>query len=239
MKRFWDRATVESCDGGYTILLDGKPMHLPGGGVLRVTAEPLAEAIAKEWEAAGGTKGGEMTFADTPLTRLAGTGQQRIAPDPDPTIDAIARYAESDLLCYRAETPPALVERQAREWQPWLDWAAERYDAQLRVGSGVAYVKQHRGAIAALRNAVGALDVPALTALGIAVPALGSLVLGLALAEGRLDAATAHTLGALDELFQAEAWGEDAEAAARRANIAADIALAERFLRLTRRRVAA
>jgi chaperone required for assembly of F1-ATPase len=233
MKRFWDRATAEPADGGYTILLDGKPMHLPGGGVLCVTAEPLAEAIAAEWQAAGGTKGGEMTFADTPLTRLAGTAQQRIAPDPAPTIDAIARYAESDLLCYRADTPPALVERQTREWQPWLDWAAQRYDAPLRVSSGVAYVKQHRGAIAALRTAVAALDVPALTALGIAVPALGSLVLGLALAEGRLDAATAHALGTLDELFQAEAWGEDAEAAARRANIAADIALAERFLRLT------
>lgn len=234
MKRFWERATAEPCEGGYTILLDGKPMHLPGGGILHVTAGSLAEAIAAEWQAAGGTKGGEMTFADTPLTGLAGTAQQRIAPDPDPTIDAIARYAESDLLCYRAEAPPALVERQAREWQPWLDWAAQRYDAPLRVSTGVAYVKQHRGAIAALRAAVGALDVPALTALGIAVPALGSLVLGLALAEGELDAATAHALGALDELFQAEAWGEDAEAAARRANIAADIALAERFLRLTR-----
>lgn len=234
MKRFWDHATAEPAEGGYTILLDGKPMHLPGGGVLCVAAEPLAEAIAAEWQAAGGTKGGEMTFADTPLTRLAGTAQQRIAPDPAPTIDAIARYAESDLLCYRADTPPALVERQTREWQPWLDWAARHYDAPLRLSSGVAYVKQHRGAIAALRNAVAALDVPALTALGIAVPALGSLVLGLALAEGRLDAATAHALGALDELFQAEAWGEDAEAAARRTNIATDIALAERFLRLTR-----
>jgi chaperone required for assembly of F1-ATPase len=234
MKRFWNVATAEPSDGGYTILLDDKPMHLPGGGVLRVAAAPLAEAIAKEWQAAGGTTGGDMSFADTPLTRLAGTAQQRIAPHPDPTIDAIARYAESDLLCYRAETPPALVERQAREWQPWLDWAARHYDAPLRVSTGIAYLKQHRGAIAALRSAVGALDVAALTALGIVVPALGSLVLGLALAEGRLDAATAHALGALDELFQAEAWGEDAEAAARRANISADIALAERFLRLTR-----
>lgn len=234
MKRFWDLATAEPADGGYSILLDGKPMHLPGGGVLSVATQPLAEAIAQEWQAAGGAKGGEMSFADTPLTRLAGTAQQRIAPDPDPTIDAIARYAESDLLCYRAEAPPALVERQARDWQPWLDWAAQRYDAVLRVSIGVAYVKQHRGAIAALRGAVGALDLPALAALGIAVPALGSLVLGLAMAEGGMDAATAHALGALDELFQAEAWGEDAEAAARRHNIAADIALAERFLRLTR-----
>ena len=195
MKRFWDTATIEPADAGYAILLDGKPMHLPGGAVLRVGGEPLARAIAEEWQTAGGGKGGEMSFADTPLTRLAGTAQQRIAPDPAPTIDAIARYAESDLLCYRAETPEKLVARQMRAWQPWLDWAALTYDAPLRVGSGIAYVKQHRGSVAALRRAVAALDVPALAALGVAVPALGSLVLGLAMAEGRLDAASAHELG--------------------------------------------
>jgi len=234
VKRFWEQATIEASNAGYAILLDGKPMHLPGGGVLHVGSEPLARAIAEEWQAAGGERGGEMSFADTPLTRLAGTAQQRIAPDPASTVDAIARYAESDLLCYRADKPPELVERQHREWQPWLDWVALAYDAPLRVSSGVSYVKQHRGAVAALRAAVGALDVLALAALGIAVPALGSLVLGLALVEGKLDAETAHSLGALDELFQAEAWGEDAEAAARRANIADDIALAERFIRLSR-----
>jgi chaperone required for assembly of F1-ATPase len=175
-----------------------------------------------------------MSFADTPLTRLAGTAQQRIAPDPAPTVDAVARYAESDLLCYRAERPEELVARQMRAWQPWLDWAALTYDAPLRVGSGIAYVKQHRGSVAALRGAVATLDIAALAALGVAVPALGSLVLGLAMAEGQMDAATAHQLGALDELFQAAAWGEDAEASARRAAIAADIALAARFLQLTR-----
>ncbi len=234
MKRFWDTVSLRQGEAGYAILLDGRPMHLPGGEELRVETEALARAIAEEWQVAGSSKGGEMSFADTPLTRLAGTAQQRIAPDPVPTIDAIARYAESDLLCYRAERPEALVARQMRHWQPWLDWAAVAYDAPLRVSSGIAYVKQHRGSIAALRNAVAALDVAALAALGIAVPALGSLVLGLAMAAGRLDAVTAHELGALDELFQVEAWGEDAEAAARRAAIAADVALAARFLQLTR-----
>ncbi len=234
MKRFWDTAAVAASGDGYTIMLDGKPMHLPGGAVLQVQAEPLARAIAEEWRAAGGGKGGEMSFADTPLTRLAGTAQQRIAPDPAPTVDAIARYAENDLLCYRAEAPPELVDRQTRLWQPWLDWVAATYDAPLRVSTGVAYVKQHRGSIATLRAVVAALDVLAVAAMGVAVPALGSLVLGLALAEGQLDAATAHAVGCLDELFQAEAWGEDAEAAARRRGIAEDIALAERFLRLTR-----
>ncbi len=234
MKRFWETVTIDPSSSGYAVLLDGRPMHLPGGPLLHVAGEALARAIAEEWQAAGGGKGGEMSFADTPLTCLAGTAQQRIAPDPAPTVDAIARYAESDVLCYRADTPEELVARQAREWQPWLDWAALTYDAPLRAARGVGYVKQHRDSVAALRRAVAALDVAALAALGVAVPALGSLVLGLALTEGQLDAATAHSLGALDELYQAQAWGEDAEAAARRSAIAADIAQAARFLQLTR-----
>jgi len=171
MKRFWETVTIAPSEAGFAVLLDGKPMHLPGGTVLCVAGERLALAIAEEWRSAGGGKGGEMSFADTPLTGLAGTAQQRIAPDPAPTIDAIARYAESDLLCYRAETPASLVERQDSGWQPWLDWVARTYDAPLRVSTGIAYVKQHRGSIAALRNAVAALDVPALAALGVAVPA--------------------------------------------------------------------
>jgi chaperone required for assembly of F1-ATPase len=174
-----------------------------------------------------------MTFADTPLTRLAGTAQQRIVPDPQPTIDAIARYGESDLLCYRADSPQELVQRQAQEWQPWLDWAALTYDAPLRVTAHISYVKQHQDSISALRRTVAAMDAYALAGLGIAVPSLGSLVLGLALADGVLDADTAHRLGALEELFEVEQWGEDEEGAARRESVRADIALAERFIRLT------
>jgi chaperone required for assembly of F1-ATPase len=234
VKRFWNNAVAQRTERGHSILLDGKPMRLPSGSPLVVGPERLAQAIAEEWRAAGGDKGGEMTFKDTPLTRLAGTALERIAPDPQPTIDAIARYGETDLLCYRAETPQTLVQRQHRLWQPWLDWAALTFDAPLRVPSGVAYVKQHQDSIAALRRAVAALDVDALAALGIAVPALGSLVLGLALAAGKIDAATAFSLGALDELFQAEQWGEDYEAADRRTSMLADIVLAARYIDLTR-----
>jgi chaperone required for assembly of F1-ATPase len=209
-------------------------MRLPGGSRLVVGPMRLAEAIAEEWRAAGGGKGGEMSFNDTPLTRLAGTAQERIAPDPAPTIDAIARYGETDLLCYRAETPQKLVERQHQQWQPWLDWVALRHDATLRVATGVRYIRQHHDSVAALRRAVAALDIDAIAGLGIAVPALGSLVLGLALAAGEIDADTAYTLGALDELFQAEQWGEDHEAADRRTSMLADIVLAARYIDLTR-----
>ncbi len=234
MKRFWDQASVAPAEGGYAILLDGRPIHLPGGPVLVVPSARLADAIAQEWQAAGGVKGGEMSFADTPLTRLAGTAQERIAPDPGPVIDALARYAETDLLCYRADTPPVLVERQSREWQPWLDWAALSYDALLRVTAGVTHVRQSEQALAALRRALASLDPWTLAGLGVAVPALGSLILGLALAQGALDAAAAHRLASLDELFQAELWGHDAEAEGRRSGIAEEVALAARFMELAR-----
>lgn len=234
MKRFWDNVTLARDERGHAILLDGKPMHLPGGTKLWVGPAGLAQAIAEEWQAAGGAKDGEMSFKDTPLTRLAGTVQERIQPDPAPTIDAIARYGETDLLCYRAEHPVQLARRQSEAWQPWLDWAALTYDAPLRVTTGVGPIRQHRDSVSALRRAVAGLNVHALAALGIAVPALGSLVLGLALAEGRLPPGEAHALGALDELFQEEQWGADDEAVVRRAGVAADVALAARYIALTR-----
>ncbi len=236
MKRFWEAATIAPADAEdeFVILLDDRALHLPGGATLRARGEVLARAIAAEWQTAGGTKGGDMSFADTPLTRLVGTAQERIAPDPEPTIEAIARYGETDLLCYRASEPPALITRQAERWQPWLDWAARALDAPLKTTTGVIHVPQDPQALAALRRAVAAQAPLALAALGVVVPEMGSLVLGLALAAGRLDPEEAHRLAALDELYQAEFWGEDAPAVARRRRVAGEIALAARLISLAR-----
>ncbi len=234
MKRFWTEATVAPVDGGFAILLDGRPMRIPGGAPLLLTNPALAAAVADEWQRAGSESGGAMTMDDVPLTRLAGTAQDRVVPDPAPTIDALARYGETDLLCYRAERPPELALRQTRAWQPWLDWAERTHGARLRLGAGVVHVSQDPAALAALHRAVAAQTPPVLAALGVAVPLLGSLVLGLALADGVLDAGMADALAHLDEAFQAEQWGEDTLAAARRAGISADLALAERFIRLSR-----
>lgn len=232
MKRFWDNATVGPLpEGGFAVLLDGRPVRLPGGAPMRVAQRRLAEALAAEWNAAGGEKGGEAGPEALPLTRLVGTAQERIAPDPAPVVAALAKYAETDLLCYRAEDR-RLAGRQAAEWQPLLDWAALQLDAPLRVTSGVMPVTQDPSALAALRRAVAARTPIELAALGIAVPALGSVVLGLALALGRLDGAEAFRLATLDEAFQEAFWGVDAEAAARRERIAADVALAERLMDL-------
>lgn len=235
MKRFWNTAAAMPQEGGgFGVALDGRPVRLPGGAPLRVEAAPLAEALAAEWSAAaGGVRGGEMAPADVPLTRLVGTAQERIAPDPAPVVAGLAKYAETDLLCYRADDP-RLAELQAREWQPLLDWAALQLDAPLRSTEGVMPIAQDAAALAALRRALAALSPLALAALGVAVPALGSLVLGLALAQGRLDAAEAFRLATLDETFQESFWGVDAEAASRRSRIAEDVALAGRLIDLAR-----
>jgi chaperone required for assembly of F1-ATPase len=236
MKRFWDSARAEPVGDRWQIALDGKPMRLPGGAPLLVGTPGLAEAIAAEWQAAGGKKGGEMSFADTPLTRLAGTAQERVAPQAAAVVAELAKYAESDLLCYRAEEPDALVARQAAQWQPWLDWAARRHGARLEVTAGVMHRKQPGEAVAALAAAVGRLEVPVLAALGLIVPATGSLVLGLAMAEGALEAAEAAAVSQLDELFQAELWGVEWESQERRERVAGEIALAGRYMALAQGR---
>ena len=232
MKRFWEAAiAVPRPDAGHGVLLDGRPLCLPGGGVLATESRPLAEAIAAEWHQAGGAKGGEMNQEDVPLTRLLATTQERIAPDPQPMIEGIAKYGDTDLLCYRAQDN-LLAARQAEHWQPILDWAALALDAPLVVTHGVMPVAQMPHSLAALQAAVARQDPAGLAALGLAVPVLGSLVLGLALTLGRLDADEAHRLAILDEVFQEEFWGLDAEAKAQRASRLADVRLAQRFMAL-------
>lgn len=233
MKRFWAEAQASATPDGHAILLDGRPLRLPGGGALHIPQPALAQAIAAEWQQAGGEKGGVMRPEDVPLTRLVGTATDRIAPDPAATATALAKYGETDLLCYRAEDR-RLAARQAEGWDPWLRWAAQDVDAPLRVTTGIMPVTQSREAIGALHARLLRLSPLELAALGVAVPAMGSLVLGLAMAAARLGAEEAHRLSTLEEAFQQEFWGEDAEATARLAAAATDVALAARLLALVR-----
>src|ERR1700729_316469 len=135
MKRLWQRASYGASEYGFAILLDGRPMRLPSGETLPLRHEPLARAIAEEWDGVGQGKP-SFSPADLPLTQLAATALLRVAPDPKPVAEAVARYATSDLLCYRA-SQPELRQRQAAEWQPWLDWAGRSLDAWLRVTEGI------------------------------------------------------------------------------------------------------
>ncbi len=235
MKRFWERAEVEALQtegGGFTVRLDGKPVQLPGGQTLRIDHRPLAEAIAAEWNATA--QGAEILPDLLPLTQLATTARYRIAPAPSDTATAIAAYGRSDLLCYRAEEPPELVRRQQAAWQPWLDWAAQRHDAMLAVTGGIGFVDQPPQALAALARAVAAQDIHGLAALGVMVPAMGSLVLGLAVIDGMLAADDAFRLSTLDEVFQEEHWGQDPDAAAQRGRAGQEVTMAARYFLLTR-----
>ncbi len=233
MRRVWTQTAIAEDQGGWVVLLDGRPMRTPDGAPFRVPVRAVAEAVAQEWASAGEV-GAEIRLADLLLTRMVATAIDRVAPDPSPMIDALAKYGETDLLCYRTAEPPELSARQARAWQPLLDWAAYALDAPLAVTSGLIHVAQSASTLAALRGVLARENALSLAALGVAVPALGSLVLGLALAHGRLGPEEAHEIAFLEEAWQAERWGKDAEAEARLAGIAAEVATAHRLMVLAR-----
>lgn len=232
MKRFWTETAVAREGEHHSLLLDGKPMRLPGGEVLPIRSRDLAEALAEEWRQPA--PGAEITPAQLPLTQLAATALLRIPGREAAVAESIAAYGRSDLLCYRAAEPAALAERQHAAWQPWLDWAWRQHDAPLRVTQGIAFVDQPAASLAALARAVGAQDQHGLAALGVLVPAYGSLVLGLAVIAAALDPVEAYRLSVLDTLYQEERWGAEPEAVARRAAAAADVSAAARYFTLTR-----
>jgi chaperone required for assembly of F1-ATPase len=186
--------------------------------------------MAAEWEA----QQGEIRRETMPLTRLAGATIDRSAAQRDAVVRRVAHYAGTDLVCYRATHPPTLAARQQAVWQPLIDWAAERYNAPLTITTGVIPASQSAESLAAFTGAVAEHDNFSLTALHAATAACGSLVLALALLEGRLDADQAFAASQLDESFQIEAWGEDAEQAERRAALAAEIVAAAWFISLLR-----
>lgn len=228
MKRFYASAVAVAGPEGFAIALDGKTLHTPAKAELRVASRALAEAIAAEWQGQGAT----LSPLALPLTRLAGTALDRVVLRRAEVIAEIAKYAATDLLCYRAAEPPELAERQQRIWQPLLDWAGERLDAKLTVTQGIGPVPQTPAALAAIERAIAAHDAMRLAALHLATTTCGSVVLGLALLAGRIAPADAFAAAELEESFEIERWGEDSEQATRRAALKDDIALAARFAAL-------
>lgn len=230
MKVFYATAAIVPGDTGFAVTLDGRPLRTPGKRAMVLDSESLAAAIAAEWQA----QEGEIKPATMPLMKLASTAIDRVAARRDETAAGTAGYAKSDLLCYRAEAPDELIARQAATWQPLLDWAALRFDAPLLVTQGVIAITQPDASVAALARAVAALDLFDLTAVADLTGLMGSLILALALWDGRLAAADASDAALLDEDFQAERWGVDDEAAERLAAIRAEIAAGAEFMALHR-----
>jgi len=228
VKRLYREVAVTAEGDGFGLALDGNRVNTPAGAALVMRSRGLAEAVAAEWSAQG-----EQVLPDTmPLMQLTATALDRVASARPAVIAQLLLYGETDLLCYRATEPPELVDRQAAIWQPLLDWAALRFGAELAVIAGLMPQPQPAGALAALRAALAPADAFGLTGLLAAAGAAGSLILALALQAGRLSADEVWALSLLDETFQIERWGEDAEAAARRARLRADLRAAGRFLTL-------
>lgn len=225
MKRFWNTVTTEA-DGG--VALDGRPVRTPGRAVLVLPRPALAEAVAAEWRAVGET----IDPRAMTLTGLANAAIDRIAPDPAAFAAGLARYGESDLLCYRAEGPEPLVARQAAAWDPLLGWARTRYDVHFAIAAGIMPVAQPPATVVRLNEAVAALAPFTLAGLSPVVTLTGSLVAALALVEGAAAPDTVWVAAVVDEAWQAELWGEDAEAAHARALRRAEFDAAVRFLGL-------
>jgi chaperone required for assembly of F1-ATPase len=228
VKRFYTDVAIEADGDGFGIRLDGRPVRTPARDTLRLPGMTLARAVADEWRA----QADEIDPRTMPLTGLANAGIDRVAPDPAAFAATLARYAEADLLCYRAETPASLVAREAEAWDPLLAWARTRYDVTFEIVTGIVHRPQPEQTVRRLAAALSARNPFALAAMSPLVTIGGSLVVALAVAEGRIGADEAFDATQVDETWQAEQWGEDPLAIAPREARRRDFAAAARFTAL-------
>jgi chaperone required for assembly of F1-ATPase len=210
VKRFWKEVTLEPEAGGWGIRLDGRAVKTPAQAPLVVPSELLADAIASEWRQVGE----EIDPSAMPLTGLANAAIDRVAPERSAFAASLARYAEADLAWYRADGPGALVERQEERWDSLLAWARRRYDVDFATTSGLMHVTQPEATVERLTHAVATLDPFYLAGLSPLVTVGGSLVAALAVLEKAITADEAWKAVSVDERWQLEQWGADAEAEA-------------------------
>ncbi|MCF3972349.1 ATP12 family chaperone protein [Paracoccus salsus] len=231
-RRFWQSASVRDLQEGWEVALDDRPVRTPGKHPLILPTLPLAQAIADEWDA-------QVDVIDPysmPLTRAANSAIEKVAPQFSAIAAMLADYGGTDLLSYRADQPEMLIRMQAEGWDPLIDWAATELRAPLRITHGVIPVAQDPEVLKRLRDEVEALDSFGLTALHDLVTLPGSLIIGLAVLRGRIDADHAHRLSRIDETYQARQWGEDEEAMAAAENRRRSILSAARLWELSRPR---
>lgn len=228
MKRFWSNAELVAADGQWQVALDGRPVRTPGRNLLALPTQSMAEAVVQEWAAVE-----EVIDPRTmPMTGLANAAIDRVAPNPEAFAATLARYGESDLLCYRADTPHELAERQAVAWDPILQWGRRRYDVDFAVTEGVGFVAQAAATTDRLRHAVAVLDAFRLAGLSPLVTIGGSLIAALAVEDGEVGPEAAWEAVSLDDRWQMEKWGSDAEAEAALAARKAEFLAGARFLSL-------
>ena len=225
-KRFYSRAHTGEADGGFALLLDGKPVKTPARRALTAPRQALAEKIAEEWNA----QGEFVDPARMPLTRLANAVIDAVADAPGPVADEVAEYLGSDLLCYRAEAPDGLVALQTQHWDPVLAWAQRSLGARFVLAQGIMHVAQPKEAVDAARAKIPA-DPWRLGAVSMITTLTGSSLLALALHAGALDADAAWAAAHVDEDWQMSQWGSDAQMLERRAYRQAEFDAAVAVLR--------
>lgn len=227
-RRFYNQVEVMEAPDGFAITLDGRPLRTPAKATLKLPRRTLARAIADEWAA----QGHRIDVSAMPLTRLANTTIDRVHGNQVHVVAAVEAYAACDLLCYRADGPEELVARQAAAWDPPLAWAARFHGIRLIAVTGIVHHCQSTAALEALTRRLEAVDDFRLAALYEITTLTGSAVLALALLDGALSAEAVWTAAHVDEEWQAEQWGRDAEAEARRATRRRDFDAAVRLLAL-------
>lgn len=208
-RRFYTAVSVTGDNG---IALDGRVVKTPLKAPLRLPNRALAEAVAGEWAAQGEKiDPGTMLF-----TKLANTAIDRIAGHRPRILGEILDYAGSDLVCYRAEAPQPLVARQAAAWDPVVDWTRTRLDAPVAVHAGVMPQPQPPAVLAAVESAIATLSHFEIAAFHTIMTLSGSALISLMLARRAITPEAAWAAAHVDESFQVENWGEDAEAVRRR-----------------------
>ena len=230
LKRFWTQAEARQADDGWEVALDGRPLRTPKRAHLLLPTEALALAIASEWDAVKD----EVKPGAVPLTGLANAAVDIVAEDRAAFAASLALYAAADLTCYRADGPPSLVALQAASWEPVLKAREARHGLLFQRTAGVMHVEQPAQTVEAVQALLAARSAFELAALQPMVTIGGSVVLALAHLDGVLDWESAFTASALDEDWQAEHWGADAEAEKARVLRRAEFEAAARFLALSR-----
>jgi len=230
MKRFYKEVSTGPRDGGFQVLLDGRPVRTPARALLVVPSEALARAIADEWLAQGDI----IKPAAMPLTGLVVTAFDRISGRREDVESDLVSFGSADLICYRAERPAELAALQDELWQPLLDWSALSLDAPLVATTGLAHVAQPPVALAALGRTLASLSDLELVAVHAVTAATGSLVIALAFHAGQLEPRAAFEAGQVDDLYSLRVWGDDAEARRRLEALEAEIGAARRLLDLLR-----
>ncbi len=230
MKRFYKGARSAPVEGGFGVFLDDRPVMTPGKRVLAVPRAALGEAISAEWSA----QEESVDPMSMPLTRFANTALDIVGEKRDEVVAEIAGYGETDLVCYRVARPDELRRMQEAAWDPLVDWIAEAYGARLEVTTGLIPAPQPPEAVEALCAEVETFDDFTLAAFQRATGALGSVVLALATAAGRMGAEEAWAASTIDETYQAGRWGQDREAGEAREALRRELLAADRFIRLCR-----